>query len=427
MPPISTLDAATRLAIGALIGLAVGIEREWSGHASGPGARFAGVRTFFLLGAIGAAAGWIAVLGQVALGVTLAASAAALTVTAYAMAARRSGDDAVEGTTEVAAIAVIAFGVAAGLGFLRIATASTAVIVLALAEKTRIESFVRHIGREEMRAALTFAVFALVVLPILPVGPYGPLGGIRPRMLWAVVLLFLALDFAGYIARRALGERAGYRVAGILGGSVSSTAVSLNFAQRSREDPDLARPLGIGVIGACTTLLPRVVLVTAVLNLAVVPKLAAILWPALVVGVGILAWDWLGERRTESAQPAAAHQEEKNPLRLGSALRLTVAFQIVLMAVHFVEQTLGNPGVLASAGILGLTDMDALTFSMARLGTEAAIVSLAARAIAIGILANTVLKLGVTLVFGTAAFRRTASWGLIALGAATGIGLWFGW
>ena len=41
-PPALGLDIAGRLALAALIGLAVGIEREWSGHASGPRARFGG-------------------------------------------------------------------------------------------------------------------------------------------------------------------------------------------------------------------------------------------------------------------------------------------------------------------------------------------------------------------------------------------------
>ena len=40
------------LAIATLGGLAVGIERQWSGHAAGPQARFAGLRTFTLLGLI---------------------------------------------------------------------------------------------------------------------------------------------------------------------------------------------------------------------------------------------------------------------------------------------------------------------------------------------------------------------------------------
>ncbi|MEK6629824.1 MAG: hypothetical protein AABY89_03700 [Acidobacteriota bacterium] len=47
------------LLIAALGGAAVGVERERSGHASGPGARFGGVRTFTLLGGLAGAGGWL--------------------------------------------------------------------------------------------------------------------------------------------------------------------------------------------------------------------------------------------------------------------------------------------------------------------------------------------------------------------------------
>ena len=40
------------IAIAAMGGAAVGLEREWSGHAGGAEARFAGIRTFTLLGGI---------------------------------------------------------------------------------------------------------------------------------------------------------------------------------------------------------------------------------------------------------------------------------------------------------------------------------------------------------------------------------------
>ena len=53
------IDVARNLGVAGLAGLAVGIERQWSGHASGPNARFAGARTFFLLGLLGGTAGWL--------------------------------------------------------------------------------------------------------------------------------------------------------------------------------------------------------------------------------------------------------------------------------------------------------------------------------------------------------------------------------
>ncbi len=94
----------------------MGIEREWSGHATGPTARFAGARTFLLLGTLGGLAGWLAGGELVLLAAVILAGGAALTVVAYAMAARRSPGD-IEGTTEVGALVVLALARWQGWGF----------------------------------------------------------------------------------------------------------------------------------------------------------------------------------------------------------------------------------------------------------------------------------------------------------------------
>ena len=107
------LAAALRLAVSAVIGLVVGLEREWSGHAAGPEARFAGLRTFLMLGLLGGVAGLAARQGHEILAAVIAAGGAGLSVAAYVMFVRQPGADR-EGTTETAAIVVVALGVLAG-------------------------------------------------------------------------------------------------------------------------------------------------------------------------------------------------------------------------------------------------------------------------------------------------------------------------
>lgn len=413
-----------RLAVAALTGLAVGLEREWSGHATGPLARFAGIRTFFLLGALGGIAGWLAASGSMGLAVTLMAGAAALIVGAYIVAARPGGH-AIDGTTEVAALAVLALGALAGLGWIEVASGATAVIVLALSEKERVGDAVRRIGADELRAALQFAVLALVVLPLLPDETYGPYGGIRVRALWIVVLIFSGLNFVGFLARRAAGPERGYGITGMLGGLISSTAVTFHFSRLSRHDHAIAPGLAVGVVGACTVLLPRVLLVSAVLNHRVAIALLPILLPPLVTGALITA---LALLRPSAQNPEPAlDQEFRSPLRLWSAIRMALAFQAALMAIAFVRDVLGETGVLATAALLGLTDMDALTLSMNRLGADASLVSLAARAIGIGVIANSLLKLTVIVSLGAHAFRRRAASWLALLTLASVVSLWLIW
>jgi hypothetical protein len=120
--PTPTLVTAMNLSGAALAGLAVGVEREWSGHASGPTGRFAGVRTFLLLGILGGLAGWAIRGALVPVAVTLLAGGAAFTIAAYVSATHRPGA-ALDGTTEVAALVVLALGTVSGLGNVGLACA----------------------------------------------------------------------------------------------------------------------------------------------------------------------------------------------------------------------------------------------------------------------------------------------------------------
>ena len=422
-------DAVTveRLAVACLAGFGVGLEREWSGHASGPAGRFAGVRTFTLLGLLGGAAGWFIGAGLAAVGVTLLAAGAALTVAAYVVAARTGGEAAVDGTTEAAALVALALGAFSGLGAVALAAGATAVVVLVLREKARVHTLVGRIDDAEMRAGVQFAVLALVVLPLLPDASYGPLGGVNPRTLWSVVLLFTALDFAEFLVRRMAGPARGYGITGLLGGLVSSTVVTLDFARRSRAATGReAASLAVGVVGACMVLLVRVVVIAAVLEAHVAWALAPYLVLPLVAGalfvLGTLRHRAVGTG--ESAPPRPADPELRNPLRLAAAVRMAIALQLVLFALAFVRARWGGAGVVATAALLGLTNMDALTLSMARLGATADGVALAARAIALGVFANTLFKLAVATAIGVGAFRVRAATGLAAMAVASGAGLW---
>lgn len=433
-----SLQLGFDLLVAALVGLAVGLEREWSGHATGPDARFAGLRTFALLGTIGGFGGWFLTIDQPVAAVCLIGGSILFTVVAYAKTMERAGST-VDGTTEVAAILVIAMGVTAGLGNRALASAAAAVMLVLLAEKSAFQSALQRVGAAELRATLQFAVLSLVVLPLLPAGEFGPYGAFQPRQLWSVVLLFSALSFAGYIARRLVGESRGLGITGLLGGLVSSTAVTISFSRRSRDEPSLAAPLAFGVAAACTVLLLRVLVIATVLRSSLFRELLPLLGvPFLVCGT-VLAIAFWRERptapeATNDSAPAASTavgmlpaNGMQNPLALWTSIQMAIAFQLVLFVIAWVQVTVGNPGILATAALLGLTDMDALTLSMTRLAEDSTRVHLAASAIGIGVIANTVLKLGVALVLGAGPYRLRAAASLLLLGAASGIALWWRW
>jgi len=389
------------IVVAALGGAAVGIERQRSGHASGAGARLGGVRTFTLLGGVAGLSGWLATLHLTAFAMVLAAGAVALVVAGYVAASCTD----VDATTEVAALVVIGAGLAAGSGWAAVGSGVIAVCTLLLVEKSRLHALVARIDDEELRAAARFAVMAVVILPLLPEGPFGPWGGIRPRALWLLVLFFTGLSFCGYLARRIFGATQGYPLAGALAGLVSSTNATFTFARLSRRERELSGPLAVGTIAACTMLFPRVLVATCVLNLGVAR--------ALPFALGVTA---LLVQRRAGAGIAIPSERPSNPLQIRPALQMTLLFQLVLFVVDAARRWFGESGVLISGAALGLTDVDALTISMARAPGIAPAV--AAQAIAIGILANSLLKLGVALVYGTPSFRRVTSGALGAMAAA---------
>ena len=373
------------LLIAALGGAAVGLERQWSGHAEGPGARFAGIRTFTMLGAVGGFSGWLWTAGVTAPAAILLAGAVAVVAAAYVAGSRHD----IDGTTEVAALVVLAAGLLAGMGSIRLASGIIALVTLLLVEKSRLHALVQRIDDVGLRSGVRFAVMALVVLPLLPEGPYGPLGGIRPREIWALVLFFSGLSFAGYVARRVVGPGHGYLVTGLLGGLVSSTNVTFTFARTSRTDPATDRALAFGAVAANAMLYPRVLVATAILNAAVVPPLIPYLAAPALVAALVAA---VGARRSPAA--GAPDVSLRNPLQLAAALQMAILFQAVLMAVYLVREAWGQSGVFTSAAVLGLTDVDALTVSMARGVAQTVSPAVAATAIAVGVLANTAMKLG---------------------------------
>jgi len=403
------------LVVAALGGAAVGLERQWSGHAEGPTARFAGIRTFAMLGALGGLSGWLLSAGGTLLAGVLLSGGVAITVAAYVAASRHE----IDGTTEVAALVVMGAGVLAGTGQLRVASAVVAVEVLLLVEKSRLHSLVRRIDDVELRAGVRFAVMALVILPLLPEGPYPPLGIVRPRQLWMLVLFFSGLSFLGDVLNRVVGPQSGALLSGAIGGLISSTNVTFTFARSSRQDASHSRSLAFGAIAANAILYPRVLTAVAVLNVALLPVLVPfVVAPALAAGivaaVGAKIHPPEGERRRAVM---------RNPLQLSAALRMAALFQAVLIVVRLTQNAWGRSGVLTTAAALGLTDVDALTVSMTKGVADTLSMQTAALAIAVGILANNSLKAGIALLLGERQFRTIVAGTLALVIAASAVSI----
>jgi uncharacterized membrane protein (DUF4010 family) len=406
--------ALLRLLVAALLGGFVGIEREQ--RALSEEHMFAGIRTFPLFALLGATLSLVS--GGV--GAVVIAGFGGLTALVVVSYFRSSAQGHLGTTTETAALTTYWIGVIAGAGELALAGSIGVAVAILLAAKERLEEFPRAVTRDEMRAALVFAVLAVIILPILPNRPYGPWGVWNPQRLWMLVVLVCGLSFAAWVAMRVWGSRLGFALSGVLGGLVSSTVVTVSFATHSREAPEESRRLAVGSGLASLVMLVRIAILALVVNAAVLVQLAPILGLMLAGGaLGVL----LVARREPVEGDAAPRLA--NPFDLRQAIRFTVLYAAVLVAVEAARRFLGPAAVYTASAVAGLTDVDAITLSLSSLAKERLTETAAAAGIAVGAIANTIAKAGYAMWLGSPGYRR----GILSIlafalaGATTGIAL----
>jgi uncharacterized membrane protein (DUF4010 family) len=201
---------------------------------------------------------------------------------------------------------------------------------------------------------------------------------------------------------KVVGAEHGIGLTGLLGGLVSSTAVSLGFAQRSRTHPAQAPALALGILLAWTVMFLRVVLLVAVIAPALARELALALGALGALSFAIM----LVLHRRRGASERASVSAGSNPFELGAAIRFGLLFGVVTFAAKAAQVYLGDAGLYLAGALAGLTDVDAIVLSMAQLAQrEPASAAVAARTVVIAVLANTLVKGGMAVVLGGAALR----------------------
>jgi uncharacterized membrane protein (DUF4010 family) len=100
-------------------------------------------------------------------------------------------------------------------------------------------------------------------------------------------------------------------------------------------------------------------------------------------------------------------------------------FAIVLVIVALARRFLPPSGMYVVAGLAGLTDMDAITLSMANYARDGGAADVAARSITIAALSNTLVKGGMVLALGSAALKRRIVIGVAAVVIVGVVGLIF--
>ncbi len=407
MPIPFDAQLAWDLLAALLAGALVGVDREKSKVASG-NIGIGGVRTFTLFALTGALGGLLAQALAGALVLAAVVLAVAALVIAGHLVQSRSRPDAIGLTTETAGVAVCLLGAACTTGHREAALACAIVVSAFLTYKESLHGLVARVGPDDLAAGIKLLAASFIVLPLLPAQAIDPWGALKPRSLWLLVILMAAFSLVGYVATRALGQERGNAITGLTGGLVSSTAVTLAFARRSRQEGGGAdASLAAGTFLAWAVMFVRVAVLAALVHPPLLRALAVPFVPMLAVTAGFAAALMRG---AGSAKPEAGPRVPlRNPFSLLEAMKFAALFAVVLLVMALAQQYFPQGGTYAVAALAGTTDVDAITLGAAALaGRGDATLTVAAITILVAVLANTLVKCGVSAALGGPRLRRAA-------------------
>lgn len=394
-----------RFGVALFIGLLVGLQREYSydEEAKPEKKTFAGVRTFALMGIAGCTAAYLADLFQstwIFVGIFFIIGG--IVGISYFVSASRGS---IGMTTEVAALLVVMIGALTFWDEMAIAVALAVVTTALLSLKVELHQFAERISREDVLATLKFAIISAIVLPVLPNQSFwpAPFDVINPYQIWLMVVLISGISFFGYVLVKIAGARRGVGITGLLGGLVSSTAVTLSFAQRSQSNDQLAKPYALAITIAWTIMFVRILIVVGALSL---PLLQVVWLPITAAGLAGLAYGvylYFAPSGDEDEEAVSV----TNPFELGPAITFGLLYGVILLVSRAAQLYFGDTGVYISSILSGLADVDAITLSMAELTRQGSLTfETAARAITFAAMSNTVVKGGIVLTGSSKSLRR---------------------
>ena len=398
---MTPLDLAARFGTAIGLGLLLGFERQRKQKPDEE--QFAGARTYALISLLGASAAHLQLTLQFPWALTVAFLAVAgLTIASFILSSQK-GD--VGATTEMSALLTFAIGALCAAGEEGLATAIAVCALLLLSMKAWSIQTAQHIETADIEAVLKFSLITVIVLPLLPNQTYGPepMNVLNPYKVWLMVVLISGLNFASYVLVKVVGQEHGIPLTGILGGLVSSTAVTLGFSQRSRHEPQQSSSFALGILMAWTVMFFRVLIAVAVINADLARRLAP--GVGILGAVSLLSCAFLFTRRGEGEK--ASVKSGSNPFELGEAVKFGLLFGLVTLIAKAAEVYLGSAGLYLAGAVAGLTDVDAISLSMANLAEQQAdLIGVAARTILIAVMSNTLVKTSMALSVGAPELKK---------------------
>ncbi|TWU51241.1 MgtC/SapB family protein [Rubripirellula reticaptiva] len=410
------METYQALAISLGLGLLVGLQRQWKAS------EIAGIRTFPLIAMMGTLStmpgnqlGWMSAAGILAIAVLLAIAN---------VAKIRSGEFDSGMTTEVAALLMFAVGCVLGVGETGPAIVTAGVAAVLLHWKKRLHGIVKSMTDKDLRAMMNLALIGLIVLPILPDETYGPYDVLNPYGIWRMVVLIVGISMVAYAAYKLLGAKVGAILGGVLGGLISSTATTVSYARQTKDSPNISAMAALVILIASTIVNVRVLIEIGV----VAPNLLNVAFLPMAVMLLLMVVECLAlylPLRHQATKPP----DHDNPAQLKPAIIFGVLYAVILFIVAAAKDIFGDGALYWIAGISGLTDVDAITLSTAKMFKQDRVNAATAwRVILIATMSNLVFKAGAVAMLGSRKLLLyvTVTFGIAMAGGALLLAFWPG-
>lgn len=397
------------------LGLLVGLQREYASS------KTAGIRTFPLITLTGTICGLLAKeLGEWILVAGFLGVISLLIIGSIQQIKNKEEGSGI--TTEAAVLLMFSLGAYLVFGEPIVAVVLTGVVTVLLHFKTSLHGLVNKIGEQDLRAVMQFVLISMVILPVLPNTTYDLYKVLNPKDIWLMVVLIVAISLCGYFAYKLFSDKVGALLGGVLGGLISSTATTVSYSKMAVRNITAGQLAAFVIITASAIALVRVIIEIRIVSpssfMNLVFPLAAEL-AVMIVLTGILSFK---QKKGEFKM-----QDQKNPAEFKSAVMFGLLYAVISFLSAAAKDKFGNEGLYVVSILSGLTDMDAITLSTARMTEQKKIdASLGWKLILIAFMSNLVFKGGIAMITGGKELGKTIAF-LFGIAILTGLAILFMW
>ncbi len=405
-----TLEILIKVLISTALGLIIGLERERRAKSEA----FIGIRTTPLIAILGTLSSFI--YENYWSGIFIFSFGALIIFTVINYFKEFEKDVGI--TTEVTLIIAFIIGVLVYYNHIYISIFITLLTTTLLALKPILEKFAKSLSLEDIISILKFLLVVVVIYPLLPDKNFGPFDAFNLKSIWKVVIIVSALDFIGYVLIKWKGAKTLW-ITGLVGGLVSSTAVSYQLARKTKEYPKLLYPSSIGIALAWTIMNIRVIVLAGLISFELAKE---VFFPLILTSVIFLIIMVVKYKNYLKPDKTTSDINISNPFELWSAIQFGMLYAGIKFSIEVLDHFFGSKGIYLASFISGVIDVDAITLSLANMLKEnPSAIEVATNGVLIAVISNSIFKFSYIFFFGTKELTKNIAYFLITICLVCGI------